>query len=168
MDKDHPHLTLVDPNNSPDLQEEFAPLPYYPWDERPPTLALDRDECATAIHLAHGDLESAAALLKAPYHRLARLVRVSPHLQRIQAESLDRVLAAAMSIPIRTLFDPQADARRLEWASTKVLQSKLAQRSPLSPAPAQSAQSASLSLNQNTRTLTFRWRTDDDDRNDDV
>jgi hypothetical protein len=165
MDKDHPHLTLVDPDARSN-DDEFVPLPYYPWDERPSTLAIDFDEAATAIHLAHGELQKAAALLKAPLHRLARLVKQSPRLQRIHAEAFEHALIRAVAVPIDTLFDPASDRRAKEWASTKVLQSRLAMGHPLSPAPPSTIASSSLTVNPAQRTLTFRWRTDDDDPND--
>jgi hypothetical protein len=164
MTEKPPYLTLVDPGASSDHDQEFTPLPYFPWDERPQTLLLDADEAATAIHLAHGDVAEAARLLKVPIVRLTRLVRNSPRLVRVQEESLQTVLAKARSVPIQTLFDPNADQRAREWASTRVLQSRLAIGDPLSPAPASSAQSnASLTVNQQTRTIQFRWRTDADD-----
>lgn len=163
MDKDKPHLTLVDPSYSVEHDAEFTPLPYFPWDERPCTLPLDADECATAVHLEHGDVDRAARLLKVSTIRLQRMIRSSPRLQRILDESLNVALARAVSIPIRTLFDPEADHRRLEWASTKLLQSRLAQGHPLSPAPAAATQAnAALTVNPAQRTITFRWRTDDD------
>lgn len=169
---DKTHLTLVNPNDRQGDEAEFTPLPYYPWSERPITVPLDQDECATALHLAHGSLPAAANLLKVPLVRLARMLRSSPRLQRVLDEAYQLTLAKAVSIPIETLFDPNADARRLEWASTKVLASRLAMGAPLSPAPASSAQSsASLTMDQNRRTITFRWRTDADDtpdRNDDA
>jgi hypothetical protein len=108
----------------------------------------------------------AASLLKIPIVRLQRLIKQSPRLARVQEESYGVALAQAASIPIRTLFDPRADQRALEWASTKVLQSKLAQGHPLSPAPPSTTQSASLTISPQ-RTLTFRWRTESDpDPND--
>ena len=65
MDKP-PHLTLVTPTHTQsEHDQEFIPLPFYPWTERPSTLPLDPDECATAIHVAKGDIpKAAAALLK--------------------------------------------------------------------------------------------------------
>jgi hypothetical protein len=143
MDKNHPHLTLIDPSNHPDLNQEFEPLPYYPWEVRPSTLPIDADEAATAIHLAHGDCLAAAALLKVPLHRLSRLVKQSPRLKRILDESYELALIAAVSVPLQTIFDPDADHRRREWASTKLLASRLAQGHPLSPAPAASTMTVS-------------------------
>jgi hypothetical protein len=138
-----------------DLDREFLPLPYYPFDQRPDTLPLDADEAATAIHLSRGDLDAAAALLKTPTHVLNRLVKRSPRLQAVLAESFELTLIKAASIPIRTLFDPDADARRLEWASSKVLSSRLASGHPLSPAPAGS--STSMTVNQDNREITIHW-----------
>jgi hypothetical protein len=152
-------LTLVDPELDPQA-EEFVQLPHYPWDERPLTLPLDSDECATAIHLAHGDLDGAASLLKTPIHRLTRLLRNSPRLQRVLDEALGHTLIRAASIPIRTLYDPAATDRRLEWASTKLLSSRIAQGHPLSPAPAASIQS-NLTLSAPQRTLIFKWQDPD-------
>ena len=159
------HLKIVDQDYVSDHEQEFAPLPFYPWDSRPPHLPLDHDEVASAIHLANGDLVRAAFLLKVPIVRINRSLRASPRLQRILDEALQVTLAKAASIPIQTLFDPEADTRRLEWASAHVLRSRLAQSHPLSPAPSQpTAHQASLSINPQTRTISFRWRTDADDQ----
>jgi hypothetical protein len=64
---------------------EFVPLPYIAWDSRPETLPLDVDECAAAIYLSHGDIGTAAALLKVSPARLNRVVRASPRLMRLKA-----------------------------------------------------------------------------------
>jgi hypothetical protein len=162
MDKDHPHLTLVDPQSTQSNDDEFLPLPSYHWDERPASLPLTHDEAATAIHLDHGDLEAAATRLKVPLIRLTRLVRSSPRLKVILQESLEQVLARAVHTPIQTLFDPAANQRAKEWASSLVLKSRLAQDHPLAPAPP-GAQAASLTVNPQTRSVTFRWRDERDD-----
>jgi hypothetical protein len=162
MPDEKPHLTLVDPSTEHDA--EFLSLPHFSWDERPISLLLDADECATAIHLSHGEVAHAAELLKVPIVRLNRMVRGSPRLQRVLEEALQVALVKARSIPLRTLFNPEADQRALEWASTKVLQSRLAIGDPLSPAPSASIQAnANLQVNAPSRTITFRWRTDADD-----
>lgn len=158
---DKPYLTLVDPTTDPIHDQEFAPLPYYPWDERPQTLQLEADEVATALHLAHGDLDQTALLLKVPIVKVNRALRSHPRLRTIQTEALEVALAKAASIPIRTLFNPSADQRSLEWASTKLLQSRLAIGHPLSPAPP-SPGAAAASLTVANRSITFRWRTDAD------
>lgn len=131
-----PYLTVVDPghNSQTDHDLEFVPLPYFPWDMRPSGHPLDAEECATALHLGHGNIQSAARLLKVPPHRLHRLVLATPRLQRVREEALELTLSAAEEVPIQTLFDDGADARRKEWASTAVLKSRLGRNSPLAPA----------------------------------
>jgi hypothetical protein len=161
MENDKPHLTLVDPGFVSEHDQEFVPLPMYPWLERPATLPLDQDEAATAIHLAH-NLPDAAALLKVPEIRLKRLVRSSPRLQRVLEESFGLALDRAVAVPIRTLYNPNADQRALEWASTKLLQSRLAMGHPLSPAPPSSVTS-NAQVQVTPTKITFRWRTDADD-----
>jgi hypothetical protein len=155
MPDDKPQLTLVTYDYSADHDAEFVSLPEYHWDERPVTLPLDTEECATAIHLSHGSLPSAAKLLKVSEIRLKRLVKQSPRLQRVLEESFELALDRAVAIPIDTLFDPNADARRLEWASTKLLQSRLAQGHPLSPAPSSTTAS---NVTINNREIVFSWR----------
>jgi hypothetical protein len=161
MSADKPYLTLVDPGSHPELEAEFVPLPFYPWTERPSTLPLDQDECATAIHLGH-NLPKAAFLLKVPEFRLRRLVNQSPRLQRVLEESFGLALDRAVAVPIDTLFDPASDQRAKEWASTKLLQSRLAIGHPLSPAPSSSTQ-GNASVQVTPSKITFRWRTDADD-----
>jgi hypothetical protein len=153
----------VDPQATHDHDDEFLPLPAYHWDERPPTLSLTHDECATAIYLDHGDLEAASTRLKVPLIRLTRMLRSSPRLKTILSEALEQVLARAVHQPIQTLFDPNSNQRAKEWASNLVLKSKLAQDHPLAPAPS-GAQAASLTVNPSNRSITFRWRTDADDQ----
>jgi hypothetical protein len=162
MSDDKLHLTLVDPSYVSEHDQEFAPLPFYAWEERPPTLPIDPEEAATAIHLAHGALPGAAQLLRVPEVRLKRLVKGSPRLQRVLEESYGLALDRAIAVPINTLFNPNADQRALEWASTKLLQSRLAMGHPLSPAPPASVQSNAQVQITPTK-ITFRWRTDADD-----
>jgi hypothetical protein len=161
MDKDKPYLTLVDPDRSTEQDDEFLPLPHYPWDERPPTVALDVDECATALHLAQGDLPAAAALLKVPLHKLNRQVLAHPRLARILSEANALVIARAASEYIRAL-DASSDRRR-EWAAKNLLATRAAQAHPFAPAPPSSSATLSLTDAGSARTLTFRWRTDADE-----
>ena len=161
---DHPHLTLVTPNTTTDHDQEFIPLPFYGWTERPSTLPLDPDECATAIHIANGDIPAAAALLKVPQFKLERQIRHHPNLARILNEELQIAVSKSRSELLTALASP--NDRRREWAATKILASRIAQNDPFAPAPAQpSAQAASLSLTSSAagRTLVFRWRTDADE-----
>ena len=161
MEEKRPYLTLVDPNRSTEQDDEFLPLPYYPWDERPAGLGLDADECATAIHLAQGDLPSAAKLLKVALYKLNRQVVHHPRLQRVLTEAHNLAVTRAASEYIRAL-DSDSDRRR-EWGSKNILASRAAQQHPFSPAPAQPS-TAQLQLTAPNRTLTFRWRTDADDQ----
>jgi hypothetical protein len=162
MSDDKPHLTLVDPDFVREHDQEFAPLPYFPWDERPPTLLLDQDECATAIHLAQGHLPRAAELLKVPLFRLNRMLAHSPRLQRVFKESADLVVVKAFSKYIEAL--DAEDARRQEWGATKIMQSRAAMGHIFSPAPPANTQSsATLTQSATQRTIVFRWRTDADD-----
>ena len=34
-----------------ETDREFLPLPYFPYDERPVTVPLDVEECATALYI---------------------------------------------------------------------------------------------------------------------
>jgi hypothetical protein len=74
-------------------------------------------------------------------------------LQRVLDESFEQSMIRARAVPIDTLFDPDADARRKEWASTKILSSRFAQGDPFSPAPA----AAALTVNQDARSFTVVW-----------
>ena len=64
-------------------RDEFVPLPFFPWIERPLTLPLDDDECATALFLAKGDVNAAADRLKVMPARLQRSIRKSRRLIRL-------------------------------------------------------------------------------------
>jgi hypothetical protein len=164
MDKP-PHLTLVTPTHTQsEHDQEFTPLPFYGWAERPSTLPLDPDECATAIHIAQGDLPKAADLLKVPQFKLERQIRHHPNLARILNEALQIAVSKSRSELLTALDSP--NDRRREWEATKNLASRIAQNDPFAPAPAQpSAAQASLSLTSSAagRTLVFRWRTDADE-----
>ena len=162
MSEDKPHLQIVGPDFDHTHDEEFAPLPFYPWDERPITVPLDDDEVATALHLAKGDVPAAAVLLKVGSHLVDRRLRRSPTLQRILSEAQSLVLHRAAAEYIRAL-DSDNDRRR-EWGAKNLLASRLAQGHPFSPAPPLTQQTnANLTVNTGSRTVTFRWRTDEDD-----
>jgi hypothetical protein len=146
--------TLINPDrDNTDTDCEFTPLPYFSFDERPHTLPLDPDECATAIHLAEGNLDVAAALLKVPFTRLNRVLRHSPRLQRIQSDERDRNVARAEGEYIKALSAP--DDRRREWGASKILASRAAMGHPFSPAP---AASASTTVSIDAREIVYSWR----------
>lgn len=151
MEKDKPYLTLVDPA-TPAYEAEFAPLPYYPWDERPPSLPLDVDETATAIHLAQ-NLPAAAQLLKVPLIRLTRLIRAHPRLQRVLEETTELVVHHAAAEYVQALAS--SSDRRREWGAAQIMRSRAAQSHPLAPAPANASTSVSIS---ESREITFTWR----------
>lgn len=160
---DRPYLTLVDDSSRSETSQdsEFLPLPFYPWDERPPHLVLELEECETAIHLAQGHLPKAAELLKVPLYRLNRQIVRHPRLQRIYQEAATLLAHRAAGELIDALDSP--NDRRREWAATKILSIKAVADHPFAPAPPQPS-TASLSLTQtpSSRTITFRFRTDED------
>jgi hypothetical protein len=165
MDDPPKHLRLVNPNERSEEEQEYLPLPYYSWDERPPTLPIDADEAATALYLAKGVLQQAAALLKVSDVRLRRLIQHSPRLQRIQTEQYGLAVDRSAGKYIEALDAP--DARRQEWGAKNILASRAAQGHPFSPAPQTPASSATLTLTDQARTITYRWRNDaDPDPND--
>jgi hypothetical protein len=67
--------------------DEFLPLPFYGWLERPPDLPIDPDEAATALYLGGGDVKDAASRLKVSTSTLSRLVRRCPRLQRLNTKT---------------------------------------------------------------------------------
>jgi hypothetical protein len=154
MDKP-PHLTLVTSTTASEHDQEFIPLPFYPWSERPSTLALDPDEAATAIHIAKGDVPAAAALLKVPEFRLNRLIRRTPSLQHVLSEANELTTHRAASEYIRALDDPSD--RRREWAASKIMASRAAADHPFAPAPAGSTTSNNVTINQDNKEITIHW-----------
>ncbi len=68
--------------------EEFLPLAWFPWAERPLSSPIDIEEAATALFLKNGDIDAAAARLKVTRARLDRVVRRSPRLMRLKAAML--------------------------------------------------------------------------------
>jgi hypothetical protein len=113
------------------VEAEFLPLPYYAWERRPPTVPLDPEECATALYLADGELEIAAATLKVEPLRLIRIIRRTPRLQRLHAE-LAGLLNDKVHHEYKRAFDSEDDRRR-EWAASKVSQTRQFQDHPLAP-----------------------------------
>jgi hypothetical protein len=154
MDKP-PHLTLVTSTTASEHDQEFIPLPFYPWTQRPDTLPLDPDECATAIHIAKGDVPAAAALLKVPEFRLNRLIRRTPGLQHVLSEANELTTHRAASEYIRALDDPSD--RRREWAASKIMASCAAQSHPFAPAPAGSTTASNVTINQDNKEITIHW-----------
>ena len=149
------NLRLVGPGDRPH-EEDFAylPLPHFPWDERPLTVPLDIEECATAIHIAKGLSDDAARILKTSVARFNRMLKAHPRLVRIRDEHLQVLNDRAIGEVARA-FDSE-DAKRREWAASKILQSRLAIDNPLAQAPQAAIQN---NLNMSARDIVFSWRT---------
>ena len=60
--------------------DEFLPLPFFPWIERPQSIPLDVEEAATALFLENGDVGRAAERLRMTVGQLNRVIRKSPRL----------------------------------------------------------------------------------------
>ena len=128
---DPPHLTLVDSSTRSDLDAEFIPLPFYPWDKRPPHLPLDVEEVATALYLTQGLIGQAAERLKVEPLKVVRSISRSARLTRLHAE-LASLLNDKVHEEYINAFKSDDDRRR-EWASAKVAQTKQFQGHPLAP-----------------------------------
>ncbi len=155
MTEKPPYLNLVEPNASSEIDQEFVPLPYFPWSSRPAHLAIDIEEAATALYLAGGLIGQAAERLKIEPLKLTRIINRSPRLTRLHAE-----LAALLNDRVHEEYVKafaSEDDRRREWASSKVGQSKQFQAHPLAP-NAQSGQQ--LSMTAENANITFVWRTE--------
>jgi hypothetical protein len=113
------------------VEDEFLPLPYFPWSVRPSTMSIDPEEAATALYLAEGEIEIAAQTLKVEPLRLIRVVRRSPRLTRLHAE-LVSLLNDKVHHEYRRAFADEDDRRR-EWAATKVSNTRQFQDHPLAP-----------------------------------
>ena len=114
-----------------DIDEEFLPLPHYSWAVRPSHLALDIEECATALYLSKGVVSVAAERLKVESLKLQRVINRSPRLVRLHAELVALLNDDVHKEVIAAFADD--DSRRREWASAKVIGSKQFQSHPLAP-----------------------------------
>lgn len=114
-----------------DIDEEFLPLPHYSWAVRPSHLALDIEECATALYLSKGVVSVAAERLKVESLKLQRVINRSPRLVRLHAELVALLNDDVHKEVIAAFADD--DSRRREWASAKVINSRQFQGHPLAP-----------------------------------
>jgi hypothetical protein len=114
-----------------EMDEEFLPLPHFPYDERPSTTPLDVEEAATALYLKEGDTDAAAARLKCHPLRLQRLIDHSPRLQRLHRE-LASLMNNRVLVEYKRAFEDE-DSRRREWASSKLAGTQQFQSHPLAP-----------------------------------
>ena len=114
-----------------EIDEEFLPLPYYPYETRPVTIPVDIEEAATALYLNRGVIEDAAARLKVEPLKLQRIVDRSPRLTRLHRELVALLNDKVLKQVILAFDEPEA--RRREWASAQVIRSDAFKSHPLAP-----------------------------------
>jgi hypothetical protein len=113
------------------MDEEFLPLPYYPYEKRPSHMRLEEDEVATALYLSEGELAMAAQHLRVDQLRIIRAINRSPRLQKLHGELASLLNDKVMREYMRAFASD--DDRRREWAASKVAQTKQFQSHPLAP-----------------------------------
>jgi hypothetical protein len=132
-----------------EIDEEFLPLPYYPYDVRPPGIPVDIEEAATALYLHGGLVGEAASRLKIPELKLQRIIDRSPRLTRLHKE-LVALLNDKVLKQVKLAFD-EPEARRREWASAQVIRSEAFRSHPL--APSKDASQPTLAIAGPTRVI---------------
>jgi hypothetical protein len=118
-------------DGSPSDDEEFLPLPHYPYDSRPITVPIEIEEAATALYLTRGVIEDAAERLKVTPYKLAGVIDRSPRLIRLHRR-LVALLNDKVHKEVVRAFDAEEDRRR-EWASARVIASDQFHSHPLAP-----------------------------------
>jgi len=98
--------------NEDNIPNDLVALPTMPYNERPPELPLDVEECRTAIWMANGNITEAAKLLKTTSIRLRAFVKKSPYLSAEMQEAADRLVDIAESNVLDALKDDQDPSRR--------------------------------------------------------
>lgn len=98
------------------MPADLVPLPTAPYDERPLELALDRDECRTALWRCRGNVTKAAELLKVAPNRLRSFINASAFLAAEQREAQEQLLDIAEDIMYQALTDEVDAARRDQMA----------------------------------------------------
>lgn len=94
------------------LPQDLVPLPTAPYDVRPTSLPLDRDECRTALWMARGNITVAADILKTDSGRLRKFVKNSPFLSAELAEASEQIKDTAESVVYEALTDESDKARK--------------------------------------------------------
>ena len=125
-----------------EIDEEFLPLPYYPYETRPPGVPVDIEEAATALYLHGGVIADAAERLRIPSLKLQRIIDRSPRLTRLHKELVALLNDKVLKQVITAFDDPEN--RRKEWASAQVIRSEAFRSHPL--APTRDASQPTLSL----------------------
>lgn len=94
-----------------ELPDDLIALPTMPYNERPPALPLDVEECRTALWLCRGNVTKAAGLLKTSSKRLRAFVVASPYLSAEMKEATEQMLDKAEDVIYEALTD-EVDAGR--------------------------------------------------------
>jgi hypothetical protein len=105
-----------------EVPSDLTPLPTRPWDERPSELALDTEECRTALWLTKGNITKAAEMLKVSSARLRTFVKNSDYLSRECDEAKEVLKDIAESNVVEAMED-RTDAGRRDAMSRFVLAS---------------------------------------------
>jgi hypothetical protein len=113
------------------IEEEFLPLPYYPWDRRPGHSPIEVEEAATALYLAEGVISQAAERLRVEPLRLTRAISRSPKLRKLHEELVSLLNDKVHAEYLKAFLSD--DDRRREWAASKTAQTKQFQAHPLAP-----------------------------------
>lgn len=94
------------------IPNDLVPLPTIPYDERPISMPLDREECRTALWECQGNITRAAAMLKVNSGRLRRFVNSSPYLSEEMREARERLVDVAEDNLAEALTDKDNEVRR--------------------------------------------------------
>lgn len=95
-----------------EMPSDLIALPTMPYNERPPALPLDVEECRTAIWLTRGNITKAAEMLKTTSMRLRIFIKNSPRLSAELNEAKERILDIAEEVAYDALTDEQDPGRR--------------------------------------------------------
>lgn len=104
-----------------ELPNDLVPLPHFPWDKRPDSIPLDREEVRTAIWMADGNVTAAAKLVKINPSRLRHFIRSSEYLSREMEEAAERLIDKAEDVVRDALSD--SDPSRADPMARFVLNS---------------------------------------------
>lgn len=122
-----------------------------PYDERPISIPLDREECRTALWRCKGNISEAAVLLKVTSRRLRSMVSSSPYLQAEIAEAAEQLKDQALRVVSDALFDEEDKSRQDQMARFVLTQTGADRGFGKQPG------NAKLSLNTPKGTLTVTW-----------
>ena len=95
-----------------EIPHDLMPLPTMPYSERPVSLALEMEECRTAIWRAGGNVTEAAKLLKITSLRLRQFINKSPFLSAEVQEAKDQLVDIAEGVVYDALTDSDDKSRK--------------------------------------------------------